>query len=280
MKQRSTSRWQYARGISLVEVTISIVIMGTMMVTSLHLVGAARMSDLTTSRLARAQQLGQPLLTEILQKPYQDQDGAPLLGVEPDDRVGVSLLVAGTSTTTGRERFDDIDDYDNYHEEPPLTLGQLPLRSYAHWSRHVTVQWVEPLNPDNVANNETGTKRITVQMSYREALVTTLVAYRTQAWDDAQQISSDTNSNPIAVASADTNHGDGPLTVNFDGALSFDPDDHTLDYFWDFGDEQSASGQRPTHTYTRGTYNVTLTVTDALGASDRHTLTVFVRNAN
>jgi PKD repeat protein len=58
------------------------------------------------------------------------------------------------------------------------------------------------------------------------------------------------------------------LACNFDGTNSSDPDGSIVSYAWDFGDGATASGMTATHTYAAaGTYSVTLTVTDDLGAT-------------
>jgi PKD repeat protein len=58
------------------------------------------------------------------------------------------------------------------------------------------------------------------------------------------------------------------LACNFDGASSSDPDGSIAGYAWNFGDGATATGMTATHTYAAaGTYSVTLTVTDDLGAT-------------
>jgi len=53
----------------------------------------------------------------------------------------------------------------------------------------------------------------------------------------------------------------------FDGSGSYDPDGVITSYEWDFGDGHSSSSNITTHSYsTSGVYNVTLTVTDNIGA--------------
>ncbi|SMC00662.1 PKD domain containing protein [Hymenobacter roseosalivarius DSM 11622] len=70
---------------------------------------------------------------------------------------------------------------------------------------------------------------------------------------------------PIAVASADKTYGPGPLTVQFTGDKSYDPDGRPLTYSWSFGDGGSSTAANPIHTYAAGSptnYTVTLTVQD------------------
>ena len=77
---------------------------------------------------------------------------------------------------------------------------------------------------------------------------------------------------PTAEATATPTSGDNPLTVQFDGSGSSDPDPgDVLTYHWDFGDGQSDdSGPMPSpHVYeTPGIYTARLTVTDQQGATN------------
>jgi len=58
---------------------------------------------------------------------------------------------------------------------------------------------------------------------------------------------------------------------------SIDPDGTVANWLWDFGDGNTSSQQNPTHKYTnRGTYNITLTVTDNDGATNAVTKTIVV----
>lgn len=80
------------------------------------------------------------------------------------------------------------------------------------------------------------------------------------------------NQPPTAVASANPTSGAAPLTVNFDGTGSSDPDPgDSLAYAWDLdGDGQfdDATSPTTTFTYAQGAYTATLRVTDEQGASD------------
>ena len=71
------------------------------------------------------------------------------------------------------------------------------------------------------------------------------------------------NQPPVAVASVSPLGGVAPLTVQFTGSGSSDPEFTTLTYSWDFGDGGNSTQADPAHTYTSpGTYTATLTVTD------------------
>jgi PKD repeat protein len=76
------------------------------------------------------------------------------------------------------------------------------------------------------------------------------------------------NQPPVAVMSATPTTGVAPLTVNFDGSGSTDPDGAVVSWQWMFGDGDFGTGPQITHVYTSpGTYNVNLTVTDDGGES-------------
>jgi len=70
------------------------------------------------------------------------------------------------------------------------------------------------------------------------------------------------------------------LTCSFTNTSS-DPDGSISASSWDFGDGQTSTVASPTHSYAAaGTYNVTLTVTDNLGATNSVVHSVMVSQAN
>ena len=85
-----------------------------------------------------------------------------------------------------------------------------------------------------------------------------------------------TNRPPTAVASANPTYGAVPLTVNFDGTGSGDPDGDALRYDWNFGDGSAhATTATASHTYgSAGTYTATLTVSDGKGGSSSKSLRI------
>jgi glucose/arabinose dehydrogenase len=88
-----------------------------------------------------------------------------------------------------------------------------------------------------------------------------------------------TNQTPTARATANPQSGAVPLTVNFDGTTSSDPDfGDTLSFAWDLdadGQFDDSTSATPSRTYTSpGTVTVGLRVTDRSGLSDTTTVNV------
>ncbi|PPK88535.1 putative Ig domain-containing protein [Neolewinella xylanilytica] len=75
----------------------------------------------------------------------------------------------------------------------------------------------------------------------------------------------DPNVAPSALATATPTTGVAPLAVQFDGSGSFDSDGTIASYAWNWG-SGSLTGVAPRFSFTEGSYNVTLTVTDTDGA--------------
>jgi PKD repeat protein len=73
---------------------------------------------------------------------------------------------------------------------------------------------------------------------------------------------------PVATALAFPTAGLAPLTVDFAGDASFDPDGQPLTFAWDFGDGASATTPNPVHTYQQaGQYTASLRVSDGTRSS-------------
>jgi PKD repeat protein len=82
---------------------------------------------------------------------------------------------------------------------------------------------------------------------------------------------------PVAEFTATPTSGVSPLTVEFDGSASYDPDGTVVGYDWDFGDGAVAVGPTATHTYaTIGTFTPRLTVTDNDGYTGSTVTTIQV----
>jgi len=77
---------------------------------------------------------------------------------------------------------------------------------------------------------------------------------------------------PAALFVADTQLGDGPLTVQFTDMSVPEKQASLTAWSWDFGDGATSTEQNPEHTYTDpGTYTVALTVTSSNGSTATRT---------
>jgi PKD repeat protein len=91
------------------------------------------------------------------------------------------------------------------------------------------------------------------------------------------------NNPPVAAATGNPTSGAAPLTVQFDGSGSSDPDPgDSLTYAWDLdGDGQydDSNAVSPSYTYTaQGTYTASLRVTDTHAASSTAAVVISVGN--
>ncbi|WP_319548777.1 FG-GAP-like repeat-containing protein [Desulfogranum marinum] len=94
------------------------------------------------------------------------------------------------------------------------------------------------------------------------------------------QLTTDLNTQPVAIFTADPTLGEEPLVVDFDASGAYDPDGSIVSYTWDYGDG-TGSGVTSSHTYnTPGTYNVVLTVTDDDGSANTASQTITVGTPN
>ena len=87
------------------------------------------------------------------------------------------------------------------------------------------------------------------------------------------------NNPPVAEAQASPVSGPAPLTVNFEGIQSYDPDGKVRSFSWDFGDGTNERTTSTSHQYRDpGSYTAELTVTDDLGATGKDEVVITVGN--
>ena len=162
----STPRRRARPGLTLLEATVAVLLVGLVLVAALHVLagttGAARLASLRATGLL----LAEDLMAEVLATAYADPDQPPLFGAEADE------------SGPGRTRFDDVDDYAGWTSSPPRRRDGSAIDGLTEWSRSVTVEFVAPDDPTLVQARETGVKRITVIASLDGKVMARLVALR------------------------------------------------------------------------------------------------------
>ena len=267
-------------GITLAEVITAAMIVGVMTVVSLNALGTVTRGSMETRYRAKAVQLAQDLLSEVLQVDYLEPDDPAVFGTETGEDDGT------------RDAFDDADDYDNWNKKPPQAKDGTVLPDLSEWRRKVTVKHLDPndLTSELADNDDRGVKWIKVVVKYQGETLANMSALQTKAWidtvpepgnDRTTGSSPPVNRPPIASATGNPLFGTGQVTVNFDASASSDPDGDPISFAWDFGDGGSGTGAQPVHTFTNGTPDpilrtVTVTVTDPWGGEDSDTLSVTI----
>ncbi|HQL53942.1 MAG: prepilin-type N-terminal cleavage/methylation domain-containing protein [Phycisphaerae bacterium] len=161
------------RSFSLVEVVVSVLIMGVMFVAALNTVGAARGGEYRLAEREQALLLAQALMAEILQQAYIDAAGA------------YGTWGLGSAEVTGtRSEFDDVDDYDDWQASPPQNKDGTPIAWAGDFGHAVDVAWVTAGNLSQTSSSETGIKRIVVTVTRGGRTLVSLTAFRTEAWRD------------------------------------------------------------------------------------------------
>lgn len=147
-----------SRGVTLIEVTMSTVLVAMILVASLRSVGAAIRSQAYHSRQLRAELLADQLMSEIQAAHYKEPTSTVLFGPESGE----------PATNVGpRTAYDDVDDYHLWNRSPPVFRNGAVIPDHTGWRRMVTVQWVNPANPSLVSNVDQGLKRVTITVSHQ-----------------------------------------------------------------------------------------------------------------
>lgn len=156
-------------GFSLIEVVISTLLVGLILVASMKSFGAVlRHRQFSTDR-DRAILLAEDLAAEILENGYSDPDETPVFGRESESG-GV------------RTDYDDVDDFHNWDATPPEERDGTAMTGLSTWRRTVTVEYVDPNALTITVGSDQGVKRITVNVYNNGQLVATQIAIRTEAW--------------------------------------------------------------------------------------------------
>lgn len=156
------------RGFNLLEVTISTLLVGILLVGSMNTTGS-----LIRRHGVRAQSdvklaLAHDLLSEVQQAAFEDPEGGMGFGVDWGESSGE------------RSDFDDVDDYHKWNESAIEDRSGQALSGYAGYSRSVTVEPVRIDDPSVVSSSSMDLKRITVSVKGPDGAIQTMVALRSR----------------------------------------------------------------------------------------------------
>jgi len=155
------------RGLTLIEVVASTMIVGMMAVATLNGLGAATKSSDTIGNRAIAAGLVDELMSEIVQQPYSDPDGSNGFGRE------------GGEPASPRSAFDDLDDYDTWNVTPPQYRDGTAIPNRTNWRQRVEITRVTASNPTQTSMTEQNTKRIRVIIEYKNQVLADQSSIRT-----------------------------------------------------------------------------------------------------
>lgn len=156
------------RGLSYVEVVLSVPLVGLVVVGALNASGGVLRTWDAAGDRHRGLALAQHLMAEVLGQPYEEPVDPPTLGREPSESGG------------NRKQWDDIDDYDGWSKSPPSDKDNAILPNTTGWTRAVTVKYANPANPTANSRTDLGLKRVTVTVTDPAGRPTTLTAYRSR----------------------------------------------------------------------------------------------------
>ncbi|MCP3902586.1 MAG: hypothetical protein GY715_03035 [Planctomycetes bacterium] len=157
------------RGYSLIETTISVLIVSLVLVSVLQLLGASAKAGHVRLHDRKGQRLAESLMSEILQHAYE----------EPKDTSTPGTPEPGEATGT-RKEFDDIDDFHLWVRTPPQDPHGVPIADAAGWTREAHVKWIQPADLTAIGS-DTGLKEVRVIVTSPGGAHTNLTALRSSA---------------------------------------------------------------------------------------------------
>ncbi|MBM4109664.1 MAG: hypothetical protein FJ255_12795 [Phycisphaerae bacterium] len=155
------------RAFSMIEATMSIVLLSGVFLASAEVVRMVGLSRAIGEERARALAVGQDLLQEIAVLP---------LGTHP-------VAVALDNTPVSRAAFATVYEYSGLVDSPPRSRDGAALDGYSGWTRRITIT---TLNPETLARSlgpGTGVAQVLVEVSRGNRVASRMSIIRTSSWD-------------------------------------------------------------------------------------------------
>jgi prepilin-type N-terminal cleavage/methylation domain-containing protein len=160
-----TRQQDQSRGFTLVEATLSVAIVGILLVASTATFGSIARARKQQVESRMAYLLAQQLMAEIMQCYFQQQGSSSTFGP-----------VAGQT----RSGFTYVDAYNGYTAQPPTSQAGTPLTGYTGWTESVVVAFVSPGAPGTAVGSSTTLKQITITVTAPSGKNYTLQGLRSQ----------------------------------------------------------------------------------------------------
>ena len=164
------SRRAWRRAFTMVEATLSVILVATMFVAAVRAVSVSGAVQSMTGERSRGVALASALLQEILEQPYSASAGPATL----------EIMLGGLAGASGdREAFDEVSDYHNYSDAPPINRDGSAIPGAAGFRRSVVVRQVRPDSLTTPSGTDMGAKLITVTVTRSGRVLARLDAVRT-----------------------------------------------------------------------------------------------------
>jgi PKD repeat protein len=213
-------------------------------------------------------------ITEVNPTHTYAQDGTYTVALTVTDNKGATNMSTTTATIADTEPAADF--------SAAPTSGPEPV-TVAFTDNSASYDGIETWNWDFDNDGETDSTEQNPTHEYLEYGRYTVSLTVTESDGDCDAITKSDYILVIRVNEPPEADPSGPYTgteglaIAYDGSGSYDTDGSLVAYEWDFGDETTATGVAPTHTYAQsGTYTVALTVTDNDGATNTSTTTATI----
>ncbi len=165
------------RGFSMMEVVLSVALVGIVLVAALNTVAGAKAAQAQLNERTAGAVLCESLMGEILSQAYEDAGEAKASFGKRAGEVGDG----------SRKLFDDVDDYHGWESTPPEDKGGSKIDWATGLTREVSVVCVRPADFADTSPNGECLKRVVVRVKRGARVVYQLEAYASPLWPDPRE---------------------------------------------------------------------------------------------